>query len=224
MNTVPKIMMLLAALAVSTVGVAQSMDATVERAIAEFEEWMEAIADLTRGVEVSEADLREFLDHWEDMNDLEVMQEEGDDETDVQQFKMDLREVLADPEYRSWAAANGLDPEDWLRSSMRITSVMMMVQWQENRESAKAQQQEYAAMVEQQCAQVDDELCQQMRAGLAASRAMSAAMEQAQGKLRPPTTAERELITRYGDVIEATMMSDEFEEEYEEYGEYEDEE
>ena len=129
-------------------------------------------------------------------------------------FARDVRRILADPEYQAWARGHGVDPEEWLRKSMRITTVMMTEQMAEQKEMMATQRQSYRQMVEESCAQVDEETCQEMRQAMAQSMAMGEAMMKAIDRLPPGTDAEIDLLKRYGAELKALMMSDD------EYGDY----
>lgn len=190
-------------------------------AIADFEEWMKVIADFTRGVEFDEKDIRSVIELWPELEELDVMQ---DDETaeNAAEFARDVREIVADAEYRAWARANGLDPETFLRRSMRVSTVLMMQQVEGQRAMAAAQQESYRAMVEQSCARVDAETCAEMRAGLEQSLAISAAMTKTLEELPPPTATELALLERYGTELEAVMMPDDEEDDFDDYEDYED--
>ena len=209
--------------------VAQTVDGSMAEATAAYSEWMDVLAEFTRGVEFDEGDVRDVLDYWAEMNELEVLSEE-DESDSAAEFAMDVREILASSEYQTWARGNGLDPEDWLRKSMRLSTVLMAQEMAAQQEMMVSQRESYAAMVEESCAQVDEEACQQMRAAMSQSMAVSEAMTSAVAKLPPPTAGEAALLDQYGTELQAVMMADDeqgyedydsdYDEEYdEEYGE-----
>jgi len=84
----------------------------------------------------------------------------------------------------------------------------MIVHTEKAQPEMEAQRQQYEAMIEQQCEQVDAETCRSMREAMATSAAMSEAIAQAQIKLPAPTAAERALIEQYSGDLESIMMSD----------------
>jgi hypothetical protein len=186
---------------------AQSMDDSVQAAMADYSAWMDKLAEFTKGIEFDEGDLTSFLEHYPEMQSLDLMQED-EDSTDPEDFENNMREVLAEPEYRSWANRNGLDPEGWLRTATRISSVYMIVYAEKSRPQQEAQRLQYEAMVEQQCGQVDAETCRSMREAMATSAAMSEAIARAQTKLPPPTASERALMEQYSGDLDSLMMSD----------------
>ena len=213
---------ILCALVLVTFGVgavlAQAPDEAVRNAVAEYEEWMKVISDFTRDVTFDERDVRNVIDFWPELDQLEVMQEEEDVDTESPaEFSRDVREILADGEYLSWARGNGLDPESFLKKSMRISSVFMQQQFEGQQAMMDSQRASYEKMVEQSCAQVDADTCAQMRAAMKQSLAMSDAMVKGMESLPKPTAAEAALLEKYGAELEAVMMADDEYDEYEEY-------
>ncbi len=205
---------------------ARSQSQATTEAITEYREWMESIADFTRGVEFDENDVRALIQYWPELDQLGVMEEDETDET-AADFARDVREVLADSEYQSWARGNALDPEDFLRKSMRVSTVFMVRQMEQQRDTMAAQRHSHQEMVEESCAQVDAETCAQMRAAMQESFAMGEAMMEAVETLPPPTAGELALLDRLGDELEAVMLVDEEDEgygDYEDYDDYEDDE
>jgi hypothetical protein len=193
--------------------VAQTEAESMTQAVADFDATMERIAEFVRGVEFDEGDIETLLEYWTELDSLAVMSVD-EDEDSTPSFARDVREILADPEYQAWARGHGLDPEDWLRKSMRINTVMMTEYMAEQREMMATQRESYARMVEESCAQVDQETCQQMRDAMVQSLAMGEAMMKAADRLPPGTDEEIALLGRYGEELKALMMSDD------EYGDY----
>lgn len=199
---------MLVAVVVSAPLAAQSMDETMLQAVTDYSAWMDALAEFTKGVVFDEQDLTSFIEHYREMQSLDLMKAD-EESTDPEEFANNMHRVLAEPEYRSWAKRNGLDPEDWLRTATRISSVLMIVTTENNREAVEAQRQRYEAMVDQQCEHVDAETCRSMREAMAANKAMSDAIADAQTKLPPPTASERALIESRADELTSLMMGDE---------------
>lgn len=198
---------------------AQGPAESVAAATAEYKAWIDVLADFTQGIEIDEEDIQQFLRYWPEMNDLAVMAEE-DESDSASEFSLDVREVLADPEYRSWASNSGLDPEDWLRKSTRVSTLMLARQMEAQGELVASQRQSYAAMVEESCAQVDEDTCREMRAGMEHSMAMSEAMMKATAKLPPASADETALLERYQSELESMVMAGDEDEYYSDYEDY----
>ena len=209
------VLILVVSIALSGPATARGSEGAVVDSFAEYEAWMSVLAEFTQGVEFDEKDLQNFLQYWPEMSSLEVMAED-DDADSAKEFSRDVREVLADPEYQAWARGNDLDPENWLRKSTRISTVLMAQQIESQREMMASQRQSYLAMVEESCAQVDEETCQQMRAGMKESMAASEAIMDAIAKLPPATASEAALLEQYGSDLESVLMADD----EEDYGDY----
>lgn len=187
---------------------AQSTDDSVQRAAATYSAWAAALGEFTKGIEFDEEDVTTLIERYPEMQSLDLNEAEWS-VTDPAQFDNNMRQVLAEPEYRSWASRSGLDPEVWLRTVARISSVYMIVSTERSRPAAEEQRREFEAMVEAQCAQSDPETCRSMREALAAGDAMSEALAKALGKLPPPTAGERALMDRYYDQLTLAMGDDE---------------
>jgi hypothetical protein len=203
---------------------AQSTDDSVQQAVATYSAWADKLAEFTKGIEFDEGDLTTLIEQYPEMQALDVAEADGD-VTDPAQFDNHMRQVLAEPEYRSWASRNGLDPERWLRTVARISSVHMIVNMERSRPAAEAQRREFELMVEKQCATSDAETCRSMREALAAGDAMSDALAKAQGKLPAPTAAELALMNQYFDRLTAAMSDEDsssMEEPWEDSEEYSD--
>jgi len=210
-------LMALLALVAGTGWVAQTAEPTMESAAAAYSEWIDAMVEFTRGVEIDEKGMRAFLDHWGALNELDVV--ESDDE-DAAEFTESLHEALTDPRYRSWAEGRELEPKKFLQTSMRIMSLFMVQQTEGQRALAAQEWKDYSAVVEEQCAHVDEQTCRQMRQGLADSKAMGEAMQKTLAKLPPPSAQEQALLERYAAEVEALMEGDDDDYEDEDY--YED--
>ncbi len=66
------------------------------------------------------------------------------------------------------------------------------------------------AMIEEQCAQVGEEMCKQMRQGLEAMAAFGKAWE----RIPAPTSAEAELLEEYQGQLMGLMQSQDEDEDY----------
>ena len=187
---------------------AQSMDDSVQRAAATYSAWAKELGEFTTGIEFDEANLTTLIERYPEMQSLDLKEAEWS-VTDPAQFDDNMRKVLAEPEYRAWASRNGLDPENWLRTVARISSVYMIASIERSRPAAEEQRREFEAMVEEQCAQSDPETCRSMREALAAGDATTEALAKALGQLPPPTAGERALMDRYYDQLTMAMGEDE---------------
>lgn len=176
------------------------MDAIVEEANRKLDEWIDHTRAFVGDVRIDASDMESFLDHYDGFSSL------GEQMSEDEEF-VDYDQVLADPAYRAWAAANGLAPEPWLKRSMRIIALAMREQMQAGFAQAEAQMPEQRRMIEEQCAQADADMCQQMMASLDASMAMFEHQKKRFGDLPQPTDAERAVLERYADDVSALMES-----------------
>jgi len=186
-------------------GQAQTVEESMQNAAMVYSDWMAVIADITRDVEVQERDVQKFIDHWRDLEQLDLT--DMDDE-DAAEFKRNFDAALSDSRYVSWATARDLDPEEFLRCSLRITGLIMLEQVAAQEVALGKQRARQDAMIEEQCAQTDPKTCDQMKATAEASKAMEKSMAEARKQLRPPSAAERALFDRYGAQLEAAMAMD----------------
>lgn len=193
--------------------IAQTAADSMEQSVADFEAAMEVVAQFVSEVEFDEGDIETVLEYWKELDDLDVMSAD-DDEDSPAGFAKDVRQILASPEYQTWARGHGLEPEDWLRKSMRITMVMVAQELAGQKEMMAAQRDSYAQMVEQSCAQVDEKTCQQMRQSMKQSLAMGEAMMKAAERIPSATAQETALLEKYGSQLQAVMMADD------DYGDY----
>jgi len=180
---------------------AQSQDEAIQEALQQFDEMITKISDFTADVRFTEGDIESYISHFEEFSSFEGHE---DDEEIV-----DFSDVLADPEYRSWAAEHGLDPDTWLRKSTRITMVLMRDQIQAAAEMMRSQYSQQMAMIEEQCKEVDEDVCQQMKQAMASNFAIFERQGKALERLPEPTTAEQALLVEHADELQAVMMSDE---------------
>lgn len=191
--------------------------ALVEEANRKLDDWVDKTRAFVGDVRVGDADMQSFLEHYEEFTTLG----EGMDEEEDEDF-VDYDEVLADPQYRSWAAAHGLAAEPWLKRSMRIVALTMRDQMQAGFAQAEAQLPQQQRMIDEQCAQVGAEICRQMREGLEMSKAMFEHQKARIGDLPRPTASEQALLERYAGELAALMAAGEEEWEEEEWEEQED--
>jgi len=185
---------------------AQSQDEAIQEALQQFDEMITKISDFTAEVRFTEGDIESYIRHFEEFSSFEGQ----DDEEEI----VDFNDVLTDPEYRSWATEQGLDPDTWLRKSTRISMVLMRDQIQAAAEMMRSQYPQQMSMIEEQCKDVDEETCQQMKQALASNFAMFEKQGRAWERLPEPTAAEQALLVEHADELQAVMRGAEEDEEW----------
>jgi hypothetical protein len=185
---------------------AQSQDEAIQEALQQFDEMITKISDFTADVRFTEGDIESYIRHFEEFSSFEGQ----DDEEEI----VDFNDVLTDPEYRSWATEQGLDPDTWLRKSTRISMVLMRDQIQAAAEMMRSQYPQQMSMIEEQCKDVDEETCQQMKQALASNFAMFEKQGRAWERLPEPTAAEQALLVEHADELQAVMRGAEEDEEW----------
>lgn len=185
---------------------AQSQEEAIQQAMQQFDEMITKISDFTADVRFTNDDIESYISHFEEFSSFEGQE---DDEEIV-----DFSDVLADPEYLSWAAEHGLDPDTWLRKSTRITMALMRDQIQAAAEMMRSQYPQQMAMIEERCKEVDEESCQQMKQAMASNFAMFERQGRALERLPEPTADEQALLVEHADELQAVMMGAEEDEEW----------
>ena len=185
---------------------AQSPDEAMQEAMQTFDEMITKIADFTVDVRFTEGDLESYINHFEEFSSFEGR--DGEEEF------VDFEDVLSDPEYRSWAAERGLDPDSWLRKSTRISMILMRDQMRASAEMMRGQLPQQMAMIDEQCKEVEEDVCQQMKQAMATNLTMLEKQGQAWEKLPQPTAAEQALLAEHADDLQAVMMGDGEEEDW----------
>ena len=136
------------------------------------------------------------------LNAKEVVVEEevvtGDDE---EEEMIDFEELLAFPEYRSWAKSKGLDPDTWLKKFMRVQAMLMKEAMGEGASEGQAQMKAQLAEMEARRAQMGEEMYQQMKQAMEAGAMALDNVNTAYEKLPDPMPSEKELINRYRDQL-----------------------
>lgn len=186
---------------------AQEMQRTAE----EYEEWMVAMADHIADVRFDEGDVRNFLSYWEGFANLDDLATEDDE--DWERLK-DLDWILGNPTYRAWVAEHGLDGKDWLLKSMRIQMMLMREQMAQSSAMMQQQMPQQMEMIEEQCKSVGPEMCEQMKAAMAAGMAMYEGMSRGFEKLPEPTPAEAAALDKHRGELMTLMMGDEEDEDW----------
>jgi hypothetical protein len=206
----------------STVVSAQSVDEAIEEGKRKLDTLVTEVQEIAGGVRFDEDDVESLIRLWPEFDELSRMvDDDGDDDS------MDFKAVLADPNYRRWAASHGVDAEDWMRKTVRIMMTLYREQTLQSAARAPQQIQEQMEMIEQQRAQLGEEAYQQMKEAMETSAAMSKYMEEAVRKMPEATAAEEAVLDKHRDELMMLMMSDDdedaygYDEEYEEDEEWE---
>jgi ABC-type Zn uptake system ZnuABC Zn-binding protein ZnuA len=174
----------------------------VEESTQEMQESMKAWAEFIKDVTFDEQDVKDVISYWGEINALDVSDEEevvGMDEEEEEMI--DFEELLAFPEYRSWAKSKGLDPDVWLKKFMRIQAMIMKDAMGGSMDEGQAQMQEQIQALEAQRAQLGEEMYQQMKAAMEAGAAAMAGAQSAYADLPDPTAAEKAILDRYRDQL-----------------------
>jgi len=198
---------------------AQSESDAMAEANRKLEEIVAEVNDFVGDVRFDEADVESLIELWPEFDELESLLDDGDDEELV-----DFDAVMADPDYRRWASSHGLDAEDWLRKSTRITMTLYREQMLQSMATAPQQYQQQMQMIEQQREQVGEETYLEMKAMLEASAAFAERMSETAGGFPQATAEEKAALNAHRDELMALMMTDDGEDDYgyDEYG-YDDE-
>lgn len=197
-TTIAKIFVAGMASLCASVAVAQDFD----KAIADTNKMVGQLSEFIADVRFDEGDIEKMIELWDDYESSQSF-EPDDDDTEI-----DFDEALADPKYRSWAASNGLDAEDFMRKTTRITMLLFAEQMQASAAMMREQIPQQMAMIEAQKDQVGEEIYQQMKQGMEESQRYSEALSQSWSKLGKPTAAEQRALDAYSDELMALMNSD----------------
>ena len=196
-----------------------------ERAQDKLEAIAAEVNEFVADVRFDESDIQNLIELWDEFNEFGEAYEDEDDEF------VNFSEVLADPEYRKFASSYGLDPDDWLRKSIRITMVMAREAILQGAAAMPQQMKQQMEMLEQQREQYGEEIYLQMKEAMENSDELTNAMVEAAKKYPQATAAEAKLLETYKDQLTA-LMSEEDEDEWgyddeyyddEYYDEYDDE-
>ena len=201
--------------ALCTTSATAQMD--VEGAIADTNTMVEEVNAFIADVRFDEGDVETMLELWDDYESNQTYEPDDDNE-------LDFDAAISDPKYRSWAASHGLDAEDFMRKTTRITMLLFAEQMQASVAMMLEQMPEQLAMIEAQKDQVGEELYQQMKQGMEESQRYSEMIAQSWSRLGKPTADEQRALDAYRDELMVLMESDD-EDEDDYYGdEYYDEE
>lgn len=200
---------LISAAPVATNG--QDPYAGMEQSQQEVDQMFAALGEYVGDVRFDEDDVRSLIEHWDEWDQFGAQSGEDPDE-DV----IDFNAILLDSTYREWTAARGLDADDWLRKTLRITMTLYRDQMMMAAQAMPAQMAQQMQMLEQNRAQMGEELYQQMKQGMEAAGQYGSAVVDSARHLPEPTPTERALLEKYSDQLAMIMDSgDEDEDEYE---------
>ncbi|MGB3565277.1 MAG: hypothetical protein WBC09_19665 [Thermoanaerobaculia bacterium] len=196
----------LGVVALAPVMLAQTVEQTVEETQERFAAWVADVNEFVGEVRFDEGDLRSLLDNWDDFSvigeNLKKDSEEGSEEMP------DFGEILEDEDYRRWASQAGVDPEDWLRKSMRIFATMMRGQVLSNMAIAEAQLPAQMERFEAQRSEIGEEMYQQLKQAMENTLATMKNMTEAAGQLPEPSAAEKVLLDKYNTELSAAFIPD----------------
>ena len=197
----------LGAVALAPVMLAQTVEQTVEETQERFAAWVADVNEFVGDVRFDEGDLRSLLDNWDYFSVIgENLKKDSEENSEEMP---NFGEILEDEDYRRWASQTGVDPEDWLRKSMRIFATMMRGQVLTNMALAEEQIPKQMEMIEGQRSQLGDEMYQQMKQAMDMTLVTMKNMTETAGRLPQPTAAEEELLNKYNAELLAAMMDDE---------------
>ena len=197
----------LGVVALAPVMLAQTVEQTVEETQERFGAWVAEVNEFVGGVRFEEGDLRSLLDNWDDFSEFGENLKQDSEENSKEM--PDFAEILEDEDYRRWASQAGVDPEDWLRRSMRIVATMMRDQVLSNMAIAEAQIPTQMKVIEGQRSQIDEEMYEQLKQAMDNTLATMRSMTETAGRLPQPTAAEKVLLDKYDTELSAAMMGDE---------------
>jgi hypothetical protein len=175
-------------------------DIDAEQSDAEFKESMKAMADFVRDVTFDEDDIKNIIAYWDDIQSFGEEEEETAYEDDEEETA-DYSELLAHPEYRSWAKSKGFDPDKWLKKFLRIQVMMMKVEMAAAASEGREQMKVQLAELEARRAQIGEEAYQQMKQAMEAGAAALDNVGDAYRDFPEPTSSEKALIERYREQI-----------------------
>lgn len=207
---------LLAALALACVQAQEGFDEAAQ----DVDAMVEAVNDFVRDVRFTEADVESLIEHWDEFSAIGEAYE--DEEDDI----VDFDAILADAEYQDWADSLGLDAENWLRRTVRITMMVFREQMLAGAAMFPQQMSEQLAMIEQQREQLGEEMYLQMKAAMEQSAAYMQQLSDSAANLPEPTGAEAMALDRHRDTLMAMMDEGDGDDEYgeDDYEEYADDE
>ena len=175
--------------------IGQSAQDEIDPSNREFQEWAKNLSEFVKDVRFNEKDVQDFINQWDDFNAFGEEQDTDDEEY------VDFNSILNDPGYLSWAKSKGLDSNDWLKKSMRITAVMMQTQMEENMSGGQFDMKEQLVELEKMREQMGEEMYLQMKQALEAGAAAMQGLDNSYKELPVPTASEKILLVKYNNQL-----------------------
>jgi hypothetical protein len=179
----------------------------MDAAIATVEAMFDDVSRFVSDTRFDEGDIESLVEHWDGYAVIG-----GNDDDDG--VAVDFNALLANDEYRQWTASHGLDAEDWLRKTVRITMILYREQMLEEAGEIPQQVDAQLAEIDAQRAQLGEEMYQQLRAFVEMGRRYALDMLDAARRLPEPTAAESQALDAHRDELMSLMYADEA------YGDY----
>ena len=176
--------------------IGQSAHDEVDPSNREFQEWAKTLSEFVKDVRFNEKDMQDFINLWGDFSIFGDNQDSGNEEEYV-----DFNSILNDSAYRSWAKSKGLDSNDWLKKSMRITAVMMRTQLEENMSGSQFDMKEQLVELEKMKEQMGEEMYLQMKQAMEAGAAAMQGLDNSYKELPVPTASEKILLVKYNNQL-----------------------
>ena len=174
----------------------QSSQDDMDQSNREFQEWAKSLSEFVKDVRFNEKDIQDFINLWGDFSTF------GDNQgSDNEEEYVDFNSILNDSAYRSWAKSKGLDSNDWLKKSMRITAVMMQTQMEENMSGGQFDMKEQLVELEKMREQMGEEIYLQMKQALEAGAAAMQGLDNSYKELPVPTASEKILLVKYNNQL-----------------------
>jgi hypothetical protein len=175
--------------------IGQSAQDEIDQSNREFQEWAKNLSEFVKDVRFNEKDIQDFINQWDDFNAFGEEQDTDDEEY------VDFNSILNDPAYLSWAKSKGLDSNDWLKKSMRITAVMMQTQLEANMSGNQFDMKEQLVELEKMRGQMGEEMYLQMKQALEAGAAAMQGLDNSYKELPVPTASEKILLVKYNNQL-----------------------
>ena len=174
----------------------QSSQDDMDQSNREFQEWAKSLSEFVKDVRFNEKDIQDFINLWGDFSTF------GDNQgSDNEEEYVDFNSILNDSAYRSWAKSKGLDSNDWLKKSMRITAVMMRTPLEENMSGGQFDMKEQLVELEKMREQMGEEIYLQMKQALEAGAAAMQGLDNSYKELPVPTASEKILLVKYNNQL-----------------------
>ena len=216
-KTVKRLLTVLLIAAAPIAVFAQDADQATREALDKLDQMSVEVNKFVGDVRFDEGDVRSLIDLWEEYTEF------GEDEYETDDG-IDFESMLADDRYLGWAASHNLDAEDWARKTVRITMMLYREQMLEAANAMPEQMARDMAMIEEQRAQLGEEMYQQIKQGMEESAQYGKVVAENSRSLPQPTAAEQAVLDKYRAELMMLMESEDEDEYYGEDEYYEDEE